>query len=796
MSKLKMITVVASAFCFAGATFVDGISRSQFAYAQDPFGASSSDDPFGGDPFGGDSDGDLFGGGANAATTGAASNAEVLTTDPVALAFLNQTFDSAEKRVIAAITAYNLDEAKVAQRLLAGLQAPLTDQAALDFSRSIGSHNILALTLREDFPADQKAWFDETLANAMTFAKSEGHVAQAIETLITGEPESHQDAYRQLQVAGMNSASSLLGRIQQLLDAGDLTDPALRRLVIAVQQGSRSWDIALRSLATQESSLRDAAILGLAARPADAVNAAVLLSQDEDDISPVLKPVMENWSTKFQNQYGFTVDDQATLAVWIRRQMDAQRDYLKDLSSYRSALPVWEKEVWLWEPKLSEFVSVTPNRYEAPARNLALWSTAMLQNHADDLQAQDDFIVSQLQLAKIVSGIDLPLPKQAIDVVADYADADRLHRLLKSAVKRDQPIAAQAIIEAMATIGDASQLAMQNRDHAPLVHALHHQEPRVRFAAVQTILAWQPKSGFAGSSYFNHALAEVLGSTVGTQVVVFSTNASEAGFLNALVRNDGWESEMVSSTSELFREIDQQPVSLLVLTDAMGDEPFISVIDRIRELPKGANLPIALLVHGDNLATAQQMFRSDRIDRNLVIASLDGPAQATGEFLAEASMLADRIDIPQAIKERKSFAALASLNQWCQSQDSRKLLNFDEIAPVANQLLTVPRLAALAAPVVGWHGNPDSQKRLAVLAGNISQSPAARSAAAASFRLSVQKFGILLTTREIGDQYDRQNRSVNESEFSQAILNSLLDTIEARHKQVAFDDLPAVPTAQ
>ena len=58
-----------------------------------------------------------------------------------------------------------------------------------------------------------------------------------------------------------------------------------------------------------------------------------------------------------------------------------------------------------------------------------------------------------------------------------------------------------------------------------------------------------------------------------------------------------------------------------------------------------------------------------------------------------------------------------------------------------------------------------------------------RQAAAAAFATSVEQFGLLLTGDEIVRQYDLYNASEREPQETQAVLGSLLDTIESQRAQ-------------
>jgi len=62
---------------------------------------------------------------------------------------------------------------------------------------------------------------------------------------------------------------------------------------------------------------------------------------------------------------------------------------------------------------------------------------------------------------------------------------------------------------------------------------------------------------------------------------------------------------------------------------------------------------------------------------------------------------------------------------------------------------------------------------------------AERQVAADAFRNAVQRSGILLTTSEILQQYQRYNSSANLAKETQQVLGHVLDTIEAPSAAVA-----------
>ena len=91
----------------------------------------------------------------------------------------------------------------------------------------------------------------------------------------------------------------------------------------------------------------------------------------------------------------------------------------------------------------------------------------------------------------------------------------------------------------------------------------------------------------------------------------------------------------------------------------------------------------------------------------------------------------------------------------------------------------MPELTVPACEVLAHLGTPEAQRALVELASRRGQPIAARSAAAAAFRLNTEKFGVLLSAAEVRRQYDRYKQSGQQDAATQRVFSSLLDSIEA-----------------
>ena len=89
-----------------------------------------------------------------------------------------------------------------------------------------------------------------------------------------------------------------------------------------------------------------------------------------------------------------------------------------------------------------------------------------------------------------------------------------------------------------------------------------------------------------------------------------------------------------------------------------------------------------------------------------------------------------------------------------------------------------PKLAAKAVGVLAVINSAKCQRALVEVASRFTLPLAVRQAAAKAFRKNTQKYGILLTSEEIREQYRRYNESEKLDAATQHVLALILDCLE------------------
>jgi hypothetical protein len=131
------------------------------------------------------------------------------------------------------------------------------------------------------------------------------------------------------------------------------------------------------------------------------------------------------------------------------------------------------------------------------------------------------------------------------------------------------------------------------------------------------------------------------------------------------------------------------------------------------------------------------------------------------------------------LQAQRAVAALAEI-----TKKPGLMYDTKRVVPELTLALYVPELSADAASALGNIGSAEAQKALVDVASTNVIDIAIRKAAAAAFDASVRrKWGTLLTTDQIVEQYNRYNDSETADAETQEVLGAILDSLEHKLKK-------------
>jgi hypothetical protein len=389
-------------------------------------------------------------------------------------------------------------------------------------------------------------------------------------------------------------------------------------------------------------------------------------------------------------------------------------------------------------------------------------------------------LLTSLELAKVLRGLDQPLDLAdgTAGAAAMKAGSEVVNAVLADALKLNRPPAILAAAEVLGQLGDAQVLSSAGAGESPLARALTHTDRRVRFTAAIAILQLNPQIEFTGASRVLDPLAAAIRTTGQSQAIIGHPRGEEAQTLVAYLGSLGIEAE-AAFTGRRLAELATSGVDyeLLLISGAIDAPPVKELVQWLRRDYRTAGIPIGVMARTDDLQALRYMFENDAL--TTVFPRIHSTEVATHE-VAKVLALAGRNHVAREERLAQARAALAAIARLAESPDGLTRWNLLRHEPALIAALDNPALTAAAAQVLGRLGTPTSQKALVDFASQHARAISERQAAATAFAAAVKTRGLNLTQQQIVTQFDRYNASERQDAQTQAVLASLLDTIERK----------------
>ena len=431
--------------------------------------------------------------------------------------------------------------------------------------------------------------------------------------------------------------------------------------------------------------------------------------------------------------------------------------------------------IWQWNPISKQCVSKNCSIEDA-SRILA----ARLARDAMSLSPED----RQVRLLSLVAILDDLAYRSGPDKPVDFSsDAGILslgpHKItavLEYALASRHPAAARAAVEILGRIGKAQELLRGGVEPAALVRAVRNPDRRLRIAALEAIVRLQPDAPFAGSSHVTESLG-FFGATSGVRRAILASPNPESlqEWVDTLAPMH-IHPDVAVTAREVMRLALSSPDYELVLIDMGISNPSAEVlVQRLRQDYRTMTLRIGVVARSGFFDRAERIAREDPM--TLAFARPHTPEAALWQ-MNQLALLGTREFVGFQERQQESARALACLAMLASS--SKKLYDVQQLEEVITTGMYTSGLGPRIATVLANLGTPESQSALVELASRYTQPLPTRKAAAKAFRLSTQKFGVLLPEDAVTRQYERYRRSESQDMGTQQVLGMVLDSIEAR----------------
>jgi CheY-like chemotaxis protein len=395
----------------------------------------------------------------------------------------------------------------------------------------------------------------------------------------------------------------------------------------------------------------------------------------------------------------------------------------------------------------------------APRRREAVWLSLASRIEAEALSGDADRAAQGAAVAALAA-----------------EDVDVIERTLSFALTTGHTVAATAAARALGEIGTADLLYTQQPQPGALVEAARSSDRRLRYAALEAIMRLKPRRPYPGSSLVVEALGYLAGSFAAPRVMSADARSAEAERQAGLLAGLGYETDVATRGRDVVAETVSSPDYLFALIDYSLAAPTSGeLLQRLRRDNRTARLPIGIVASTDDLDSARRLSQKTPLSvviyRPVDTAGLDWQLQ---RLLTQAGQ---RLVSPDE-RLQQSRQALDWLGEIMSVPPG--IYNLRRVEASLTAALQVTELSPPAAKVLGVLGTATSQQALVDAVNQNAQPAEVRQAAARAFAESVARFGTLLTTNEITRQYDRYNQRQGREADHQALLASILDTIEAR----------------
>ncbi|MFV0443244.1 MAG: HEAT repeat domain-containing protein [Planctomycetaceae bacterium] len=408
--------------------------------------------------------------------------------------------------------------------------------------------------------------------------------------------------------------------------------------------------------------------------------------------------------------------------------------------------------IWFWSEgtKTVERSLVSPSsalqyRGERLARSA-------VQLSLEDRQAQTLLLAQLMWRDVLQAGWDQPIlsgPGTAHDLALTLSP-DLSADVLKLADESHNPAAALVALAVLGQTGSRSQLLSAS---SPVLAELNSSEPRLQFAAAETVMQLDPQQSFPGAARVVEIFARALQSSNLPKTVVVDPNTRRANSLAGLMSAMGFESNIAPTGREGFTlAAEEGNVELAVLHLNTVQWELTQTIANLRADPRTKRIPIA--VYGPSALRSETSLK-------LKPYQLVGYVDDAGDpslLREQLSPLIQSRQVPELTDQQRSQQRQAAAFWLRHMADGQRQAIFPLGA--AEQALSSSAgdagvghdsLLALAAI-----GKPSVQQRIADVALSTGTDASTRLTAIVHLAFHIQRFGRMLnaaTAQNVSDAY-------------------------------------------
>lgn len=684
-------------------------------------------------------------------------------TDPAVRAALEMDREEPADYVRAILMLVDLGETKRAVPIVEELaQLQLTDEQRAELVAKVGTAAMHRLASNADLGLAAKEFANATMEAAANVSTSPERLGQLVEQLGAESAGARRNAAVELATTGIDGVKFLIAALAD--SPSEAQRAGIRQALVGLAPRSVPPLFAVVE-SRDERLLADviAVLAQVGGRNAATVFAVPALLERPSSVAG------ETARQSFQRIVG----EHVTPELAERLLRHAIENHLKGTPPFR---PDEEGlvEMWKWNPEQKQLESARLTIQDA-----GLVRASRLANDLAQLSPENRAIERQALLLELESNWILG-QESAVDLT--NIDPFQLSEVLRSSLESRRYGTAMAVAAELGKRGDTSVLYTADGKPSPLAAALNSSHPQVRFAALSALMQLDPKTPYAGSSRVADVLMHFAAGAGKRKAVVAMPPIGRAVTLAGQLGAEQIEAAPVELGSDAITRAAQSSDVEMILVDMTIERPDVrEVLFQLRRTPATGLVPIGLLAPAGWLADAEQIAREHQ---GVIAFSRPHTPEAISGIVDKLDSVLPR-SWPDAEDRREQGAQALEWIDNLLSED-RRFYNVRgrpsemEATLTAMAIPTDAQLATLAKL-----GTAASQRSLVTYVNQSGLPIEVRQQAAAAFAKAVDQHGLMLTTKEIHQQYDHYNASETADEATQQVLGTVLDTIEKQSKQQA-----------
>jgi CheY-like chemotaxis protein len=339
------------------------------------------------------------------------------------------------------------------------------------------------------------------------------------------------------------------------------------------------------------------------------------------------------------------------LPLLLAGSASAERALTDAIEQYRRGMQPFERaeqdrmELWQWCDASKAIASVA-----APADDARIvWMSKLAQRRAiinpSNREFRRDAIVLSLEADSLLRSIFEGARQQLCATSASQtyssnlssADIGLLNEMLADALRHKYAHAATLVARELGRRRDPHSLYTADGELSPLADSLHFPNRRVRFAALEAIMAIDPASPFPGASRVPESLTWFAGGNDERRAVVAMPSLSAGTRVAGMLNGQGFRAEATNNGLAAVKFARQTTDLELIFIDMDIDTRGIrDALYELRIHPRTGEIPIALLAPDGELGAAEKLasehqgvIAAPRIHSTEVLARLVEQLKAT-----------------------------------------------------------------------------------------------------------------------------------------------------------------------